>query len=555
MSRKDQKHSFMKAAGGPTTHPLKWAVPDSYDSLPTPRLLKRLTRLATQQKIPRVATTRMLQEWLTDAEVRPHDAIWALESIAWCHLLPALAAVVPGELWSAACQRLRTAVKSAAKINLHDDPLEHQLLNGELPLALAFVLPELQECRDLIVPASRAISLAMVELLDGEGMPHAAYLEYFRGLLACWTRCFIMGRAAGWKCCDDDANVQYAWMVRQALRLSRPDGTLVFSQGLSGDWCPDLLQAALAQGGNRRDRQMAQQVLPSPFAHRGNRCGGKLLASSAHSEWGEICVMRSKWSRKSPQFTCLFHGDRLRGELTTDGRTLWSGNTTPTVRVDDRPLELRSEWTETCWFTDEDVDYLELEVDCQDGWQIQRQMLLAREDRFLLIADAVLGPQPAAIEYQVRFPCAKDIHFDPAGETREGVLGNHRKISAVLPLSLPEWRAAPANGSLQTDGDALQLAIAEKSQRLYVPLLFDLAPPRVSKRRTWRQLTVAEHLASQPRDVAVGYRVQLGNTQWLFYRSLAPRSNRSVLGQNVSNEFVAARFDRDGGLEELIEIE
>ena len=198
---------------------------------------------------------------------------------------------------------------------------------------------------------------------------------------------------------------------------------------------------------------------------------------------------------------------------------------------------------------------LELEVDCQDGWQIQRQMLLARDDRFLLIADAVLGPQPAAIEYQVRFPCAKDIHFDPEGETREGVLGNHRKISAVLPLSLPEWRAAPAHGSLQTDGDALQLVIAERSPRLYVPLLFDLAPPRVSKRRTWRQLTVAEHLESQPRDVAVGYRVQLGNTQWLFYRSLAPRSSRSVLGQNVSNEFVAARFDLDGGLEELIEIE
>ena len=306
-------------------------------------------------------------------------------------------------------------MKSAAGINLHDDPLRHQLLNGELPLALAFVLPELQDCRDLIVPASRSISLAMVELLDGEGMPHAAYLEFFRGLLACWTRCFIMGEAAGWKCCDEDASLQYEWTVRQSLRLSRPDGTLVLSQGLSGDWCPDLLRAALDQGGNRGDWQMARQVLPGPFANRGNRRGGKFSESSAHSEWGEICVMRSKWSRKSPQFTCLFHGDRLRCELTTDGRTLWSGDTTPMVRVDDRPLELRSEWTDTCWFTDEDVDYLELEVDCQDGWQIQRQMLLARDDRFLLIADAILGPQPAAIEYQVRFPLARRHPFRPGG--------------------------------------------------------------------------------------------------------------------------------------------
>ena len=63
------------------------------------------------------------------------------------------------------------------------------------------------------------------------------------------------------------------------------------------------------------------------------------------------------------------------------------------------------------------------------------------------------------------------------------------------------------------------------------------------ERRTWRQLTVAEHLLPQPREVAVGYRVQLGYDQWLIYRSLAPRGSRSVLGQNVADEFVAARFD------------
>ncbi len=100
---------------------------------------------------------------------------------------------------------------------------------------------------------------------------------------------------------------------------------------------------------------------------------------------------------------------------------------------------------------------------------------VARDDRFLLIADAILGPHPAAIQYQVRFPLADDIHFDPEGETREGVLGNHRAISAVLPLSLPEWRAAPTHGTLQADGDAVQLAVAETTPRLYVPVLFDLA--------------------------------------------------------------------------------
>ncbi len=144
---------FLKAAGDPATHPLKWALPDSYESLLTPRPLKRLTRWARRKKLSRVATTQMLREWLADAETREHDAVWALECIAWCHLLSALVSVVPPEWWRALYQELRTTVESAAGINLHDDPLRHQLLAGELPLALAFVLPELQDCRDLIVPA------------------------------------------------------------------------------------------------------------------------------------------------------------------------------------------------------------------------------------------------------------------------------------------------------------------------------------------------------------------------------------------------------------------
>jgi hypothetical protein len=40
--------------------------------------------------------------------------------------------------------------------------------------------------------------------------------------------------------------------------------------------------------------------------------------------------------------------------------------------------------------------------------------------------------------------------------------------------------------------------------------------------------------------------------QWLFYRSLTRPANRTLLGQNLSNEFFAARFDRDGEAEELI---
>ena len=59
----------------------------------------------------------------------------------------------------------------------------------------------------------------------------------------------------------------------------------------------------------------------------------------------------------------------------------------------------------------------------------------------------------------------------------------------------------------------------------------------------------------QPAAIAVGYRVQVGRAQWLFYRSLAPPANRSVLGQNLTAEFFAGRWNRDGSITELIRIE
>ena len=43
--------------------------------------------------------------------------------------------------------------------------------------------------------------------------------------------------------------------------------------------------------------------------------------------------------------------------------------------------------------------------------------------------------------------------------------------------------------------------------------------------------------------------------QWLFYRSLGPAGNRTVLGQNIAGEFTAGRFPSSGKFKQWIEIE
>ncbi len=55
--------------------------------------------------------------------------------------------------------------------------------------------------------------------------------------------------------------------------------------------------------------------------------------------------------------------------------------------------------------------------------------------------------------------------------------------------------------------------------------------------------------------MAVGYRAQSGAAHWLLYRSLAPNGIRTVLGQNLSTEFLFGRFRRTGDVKRLIEIE
>jgi hypothetical protein len=68
-------------------------------------------------------------------------------------------------------------------------------------------------------------------------------------------------------------------------------------------------------------------------------------------------------------------------------------------------------------------------------------------------------------------------------------------------------------------------------------------------------LTVGESLAAVPPEVAAGYRVAVGRRQWLVYRALAHKGNRTLLGHNLSTEFLVARFSQDGEVAPLIEIE
>ena len=223
--------------------------------------------------------------------------------------------------------------------------------------------------------------------------------------------------------------------------------------------------------------------------------------------------------------------------------------------MDGRPLSVESGWDDVCWQTDDDADYLEIEAQLTDGWRLQRQIFLAHRDRFVLLADALLGEQPAALQYRSSLPVGADVEFEPAPETTEGFLVAGKRRALVLPLALPEWQSAVRGEKLAATPAGLELRVAVRGRSLFAPLFIDLDRRRIDRPATWRQLTVGENSSRVPRDFAAGFRVQRGRQQWLFYRSLIAGGVRSVLGQQLTREFMAGRFQRSGCVHTLLEIE
>ena len=235
-----------------------------------------------------------------------------------------------------------------------------------------------------------------------------------------------------------------------------------------------------------------------------------------------------------------------------------------------------SDWESSCWYTDEDVDYLELEIELTGGVKLQRQFVLAREDRFLFLADAVMSPQPGNLEYRSVLPLAAASRIPRRrGEPRrvlvagpaaaDGTASARQEIpigAAALPgrwprccrLALPEWRAEQTEGELRRlrrvwnfdkrpPGGAFR-SVVHRSRPQPIPSPHDLA---------------ATHCGRIARACAVGCRRRFSRCPWRSAVDHLPvlggKGNRTLLGHNLATESLIARFGKDGEVTSIVEIE
>jgi len=550
-----------------TDSPLSWGLTLAELSPRTVELLAFASQLAKKKSgVSDEIIEQVLAGWLEGSHELPQPASqsvdFALECLVVAHALPQIADAVLPKFWWALLDALWQIVQSASDWRIDaelpaEQGLTQQLLAGELPLTLAYLLPEMRLVSKLRTSASEALSEGLAELTNGNGLLQGGYLGYQRPLVACWTRCQAMGKQLKKGCWNRKTQEFYQWAVTHSLGLSSSQGTPLLGQPHGEAWTADFLRTALAVGGDSADATAARSIFGKKLSQA---IQGKTedfeLETSENCEWAGVAYMRTAWDRKAPMLAVDYSTPDLRLECWSGAQRLLAGTWSWETTLNGKRLEPTGSWDETCWFSDDDVDYLELSIDLEGGALLERQILLARNEMFLLLADYVIDTRGGKLCHRYRLPLESGVEFEPENETREGLLTAGKTIARVLPLALPEWRSDPRVGKLTSDNGRLQLEQHHEGLNMACPLLIDLNKSRAKKDCTWRQLTVAQSLEVQSHDVAVGFRAQCGKQQWLIYRSLVEAANRTLLGQNLSAECLVARFLAPSGeIDELLEIE
>ncbi len=502
--------------------------------------------------------------WLHTADAFPKSAL-GIAALAW-HLPDH--ARRPGNEWLT--QWVQGVVQRIATYqpDLDEAVICHLVIQCELPLLVGLATAGSQ--RAVLQTASEAMD-NLAEYLERGAESPAPWLAhgatYLRAALACVVRCRALANHLGLRKWYPPQQRALATLLKHAARWSRPDGTQLLAAGHTSPRSQALwatLFKQTRQSNSLRNAMHSSGLLRSTSDDASASQKRKYPALTYYNPDAACVVMQSDWKKKSSRFALDFSDTEICIEvLGPKGAPLLAGEWTVQVELDKQAQLQLDEWSEVCWFSDDDVDYIELESKFGQHSKVQRQALFFRQDRMLLLADALLCEVPGSWSLSSHIPLAGDTSFEPANKTTEGTLLSGRGSRClVLPLHLPEWRRqlpAPTSNlpqGLTSDGETLVAQQSAQQQRLYSATLISLRGAHAKQPYTWRHLTVGEDLRIVDANEAVAFRVQIGEQQWVVYRSLAHPLRRTALGMHTLSEFFAGRFDPDDGdVDTLLEVE
>lgn len=446
--------------------------------------------------------------------------------------------------------------------------------SAQFVLALARLFADIEACRCLEAAVMAAVEEEITRLVSAGGTVgltgSAAMLER----VTRWTGVRGVARDTGGQPWSEHTETLWAGAATAALRLLGNGGRIIAGSGLLPACFSTGLLAAVD------DSARDEATVPKPvrrtarhLAQGGGRPDAKrLMPRDHHDPAGRVAVIRSGWGRRDLRLLVDYRESVPRLEIAVGDRMLVEGPWGWAATRAGRPLDAEGPWAASCWESDGKASFLEIIAPLAGGMQLERQVVVLPDDRIVMLADALVprgdAPRSAAngsgdaadgaadadaLGYRGTLAVTAGLETEPAAETRE-ILGFDTAMRFMaLPLALPEWRTT-ARGSFTATGGTITLE-QTGGRRLYAPVWLDLDPRRAGGPLTWRQLTVADTRLILPAHQAAGFRVQAGLEQWIVYRALDVARNRTLLGCNVSAEFLVGRIRRSGEVARRLEIQ
>lgn len=502
-------------------------------------------------------------QWLDSADTYAHSAL-AVAALAW-HIPDH--ARRAGNTWITQWVQAMMERLVSYKPDSEEAVICHLVIQCELPLLIGLATSASK--RTALKEASKAMDHLAEHLESSEDnaapwLAHGA--TYLRAALASVLRCCILANALGLRRLYPPQQKALAGLLKHAARWCRPDGTQLLAAGRNAPKSKAIWQALAQQA--KQTKSLAACMTLSGVGQgerskvRKNVNAASLPALTHYSTAASGVCMQSDWRQKGSRIALDFSDTEICIEaLGPKGGPVLAGEWTVKVELSGQSQLRMDEWQELCWFSDDDVDYIELEAQFGRHAKVQRQLVLFRQARLLLLADTLLGERNGDWSIRANLPLAANNKFEIAKKSTEGFIetANGGRCLA-LPLHLPEWRRQQAladdGAGFKTDGEDLVVSAVSKTDRIFMPTLISLCNSHAKQPFTWRHLTVGDELRIVEPNEAKAFRIQIGPEQWVVYRSLGPALRRTALGMHTMADFYAGSFDMDDGeVDTLVEVE
>lgn len=521
------------------------------------------------------AAENELARWLEG--ITQAAPIQPFELLVLCEILLAAGRELsPPLCWAVWRSALTGALALSAEASAvpDDAPADRRIvIAGELPYLAGLLFAGIKGSAKVGRSGAKLLAKELLDATDTDGTPQAELLERLPLWMAGLSRVRQWAAAFKSPLWNDEAEERFDLLLQAVAPLCRADGTLALSNGFATNAAPILSAGATAAGIRRKSHPMRllralpfQQTRktgkkkkrpgkrsskrgPGPVARKisGPRPGGQ-------SDWAQLACLRTDWSPQADVLVVAHHGELPQIDLAVAGVPILSGDWGLELSVSDKPVDVTGDWECTCWFSDKDVDFIELHRESNSGVVVDRQLLLSRKQQFALFADCLSGNIEGPIAYRSELPVLPETSIDADTDTRELVCTHGGTAFRCYPLSLPCDRVHSAPGRFEES--AGRIALSQKAvDGLMAPVLIDWSPAR-DETAEWRRLTVAADGRSVSPAAAAGYRLRVGDLHLVAYRSLDGADEaRSLLGLHTQHETVIGRFTPKGEIDALLIVE